>query len=71
MQHMWAARGFKNSDHHERETNNMNDQRNGKTYQRPIVKDWGSVTDLTACGNTTSATDAKGGSQFNCSDMSQ
>lgn len=50
---------------------NMSDENNGKTYQRPVVKDWGSVTDLTACGHSASATDAKGGSQFNCSDQAQ
>jgi hypothetical protein len=33
-----------------------------KTYRRPTVQDWGTVTDLTATGLTNPGDDAKSGS---------
>jgi hypothetical protein len=35
-----------------------------KAYVRPLIEDFGTVTDLTAVGNTNPAFDQKGGSVY-------
>lgn len=41
------------------------EKRNKKEYRKPEVEDWGTVTDLTAVGNTNDGPDIKGGSVTN------
>lgn len=39
-----------------------------KQYRQPRIEDWGTVEDLTACGETMSGSDTKDGSVIGCAE---